>query len=90
MCYSACTIAFIAGKPHGLGRDGKLGFHGYAFDTEHRVQTLNVRQEEVRDRAFFASQGVREAFLEKAFTTPPSTLWLPTRAELIAAGVIAD
>ncbi len=90
LCYSACTIAFIAGTSHRLGKDAELGFHGYAFDTAHRVQTLDVAEQEARDRAFFSNQGVSDAFLEKAFATPPSTIWLPTRAELAAAGVIPD
>ena len=89
-CFSACTLAFVAGAPRSLGADGKLGFHGYAFDSAMRVQTFDVGKEEARDRDWMAAQGVAADFLDRVFATPPSELWQPERAELVAAGVIAD
>jgi hypothetical protein len=90
MCYSACTIVFMAGNQRRLGPEGMLGFHGYAFDPPQRVPLLDMAEEEARGRAFFATRGVEAGFLDRAFATPPSELWLPTRAELVAAGVILE
>ena len=87
-CFSACTLVFMAGAPRGLGASGRLGFHGYAFDSAMRVQTFDVAREEARDRDWLASRGVGAAFLDRVFSIPPSELWQPGRAELLAAGVI--
>ncbi len=89
-CFSACTIAFLAGHTRHQGPKGQLGFHGYAFDSAQRVQTLDVGGEEAKDRATFARAGVTPAFLDRAFATDPPGLWRPTRAELTAGGVLRD
>lgn len=87
-CFSACILVFAAGAPRRLGATGVLGFHGYAFDSAMRVQTLDVAREEARDRAWLAARGVAPDFLDRVFATPPTELWRPSRAELLAAGVI--
>ncbi|MFQ5438629.1 MAG: hypothetical protein ACE5DK_07355 [Paracoccaceae bacterium] len=89
-CYSACTIAFMAGTSRTLGPEGHLGFHRYQFDSDWRVQTLDVGEQEALDRAFFASRGVSGAFLDRVNVTAPSAIWVPTTAELLEGGVISE
>ncbi len=89
-CFSACTLAFMAGEPRILGPNGQLGFHGYAFDNAMRVQTVDVGKQQDKDRVFFATRGLSTQFINRIFATPPSELWRPDRDELIGGGVIAD
>jgi ATP-dependent protease ClpP protease subunit len=88
MCFSACTLAFMAGAPRDLGPKGQLGFHGYAFDSILRLQTVDVKEQEAEDREFFAEQGLSNQFIDRIFATPPAELWRPNRADLIVGGVI--
>jgi len=88
-CFSACTIVFLAGRNRAIGPDGKLGFHGYAFDGPNRVQTLDIADEEARDRAVFRRIGIAADFLDRAFAVRPPALWIPSRAVLLKAGVIS-
>ena len=50
-CFSACTLAFAGGTKRTLGLDGHLGFHGYRFDHNMRVQTLDMQDVVVKHRA---------------------------------------
>jgi hypothetical protein len=88
MCFSACTLAFMAGRPRVLGPNGRLGFHSYAFDSILRLQTVDVKEQETKDRVFFVEQGLSNQFIDRIFATPPTELWQPSRADLIAGGVI--
>ncbi|MFT7524847.1 MAG: hypothetical protein ACI92A_002718, partial [Candidatus Paceibacteria bacterium] len=65
-----------------------LGFHGYAFDSELLVKKLNVQDQQAVDELFFAAQGVSPDFIDRIFEAPPTALWQPSRAEMLAAGVI--
>ena len=87
-CFSACTIAFAAGAKRRLGPDGQLGFHGYAYDSEFRVQTSNVTDEQAHDRVFLATRGFESGFLDRVYATPHSELWIPDRTMLLTAGVL--
>lgn len=87
-CFSACTIAFAAGKARHLGAQGQLGFHGYAYESAFRVQTSSVADEQARDRGFLASRGIAPGFLDRVYATPHSDLWIPGRSTLIDAGVL--
>ena len=41
-CFSACTLAFIAGETRTLGSDGRLGFHGYGLKGRYQVPLANL------------------------------------------------
>ncbi len=88
VCFSACTLAFVGGVKRELGPDAVLGFHGYRFVDPLQVQTVNKADVEDKDRAFLRAQGVTDQFVEQVFATSPQDLWQPTRAELVAAGVL--
>ncbi|MBE1283032.1 MAG: hypothetical protein GJ676_06945 [Rhodobacteraceae bacterium] len=89
-CNSACTLLFIAGQNRRLGPEGSLGFHQYALEYDTDVLNLDPAAEQVRDRAFFAERGVSQDFLERMYDSPSTGLWQPTRAELLAAGVVTE
>ncbi len=85
-CMSACTLVFLAGKQRYLATGAKLGFH--------RAAGLDMSSEEVDaienvDRDFMLSIGISPAFVDKALSTPSSTIWIPTAVELRTAGVIS-
>ncbi len=86
-CASACTLVFMAGKTRRLGPGGRLGFHGYRQQVN--IDTVDPDAEEQRDIAAFLAAGIDAGFTARAFGTDPADIWFPSRAELIAAGVIA-
>jgi len=87
-CYSACTLAFMAGEQRSVDGIGELGFHGYAFDNSQRVQTFDVNEQESLDGGYFLSRGVTETFVNRVFKTDASGLWKPNRRDLEDGGVI--
>jgi len=87
-CYSACTLAFAGGVQRLLSEGAALGFHGYRFDMPMRVQTLSRDEIEAKDRVFLVRRGVTANFLDRVYRVPPEEIWIPTRAELLAAGMI--
>lgn len=87
-CFSACTIAFIAGVRRTLGPDGVLGFHQYRIDADYQVPMLDIAKVQAGDLAIFRSQNVSEAFLRKVFNATNTDLWKPGIAELIEARVV--
>lgn len=62
-CYSACTLAFMAGRHRTLGPEGRLGFHQYVIPGELRVKILDIEAEQLKDRNYLASRGITEEFL---------------------------
>lgn len=89
-CYSACTLAFIAGVSRQLGPEGQLGFHAYRYENQFQLATLDPEAEQQKDRAFFRAQGLSPAFVSRVFDAPADEIWVPTRAELIQAGILTD
>ena len=87
-CFSACTLAFIAGETRMLGFNGRLGFHGYGLEGRYQVPLANIRGEQEIDRQAFELRGVLASFLAKIFTSPISEMWLPSATELQETGVV--
>jgi hypothetical protein len=87
-CFSACTLAFIAGTTRTLGPNGQLGFHQYGMDADYQVPFVDIAGEQNTDREFFRSQKIEETFLERVFEASQSDLWIPSTKELLAAGVV--
>jgi hypothetical protein len=84
-CYSACTIAFAAGRDRFLKAGAPLGFHAATFPgtTPSDLDSVKLAQQRV-----FQTAGFDNAFIEKALATPGSQMWTPTAEELTAAKVI--
>jgi hypothetical protein len=80
-CSSACTLAFLGGKQRLITANGKLGFHSYA-GLGHRDADIH------NDKADLLAAGLPSWFVERAFATANSSLWVPTKDELAQARVI--
>jgi len=87
-CTSACTLAFIGGNKRTLSDEAKLGFHQYRIDATYSVLNADPKAEQEKDQALFERSGVSAEFVEKMFTATASQMWFPTKAELLAAGVV--
>ena len=86
-CFSACTRAYIAGRVRTVAPDARLGFHRYRIDAAYPIPFADIDTEQQRDRAYFRSRGVDEAFLARMHDAVPPNLWLPASQVLLAAGV---
>ncbi len=86
-CKSACATVFIAGRIRSLTPDAKIGFHQYELQANLPTALIDVEAEQRKDRLFYQSQGVGEAFLERVFDRPHEEIWEPSSQELVDAGV---
>jgi GYF domain 2 len=86
-CYSACTIAFAAGRERFLAQNAHLGFHGPAFPGLGKWE-LNTSIAE--QKTFFRLADMKSDFIDKALATPSKDLWKPTMDELLQAHVITS
>lgn len=85
-CFSACTIAYLAGSRRLIAETASLGFHRYSFpgikddpaDPGYQVE-----------RSDWIARGIDSRFVAKAFTAPSSEMWKPTHRELFEAGAIS-
>jgi hypothetical protein len=87
-CFSACTLAFIAGEARTLGPRGRLGFHQYGLDAQYQLPFVDIADEQDSDRETFEARSVGKEFVEKIFDAPHEGLWIPSSGELVDAGVI--
>lgn len=65
LCTSASKFAIIAGQSRTLSGSAQLGFHGYKLNGS--IVSLNIAEEEARDRAFFIANGLSQNFAQRAF-----------------------
>lgn len=88
-CYSAATIAFIAGKKRFLGVDANLGFHKHSYAYGIHIDDPEIEKEiQSEYLEYFIKKGIKRDFLRKIYKVPPDELWYPTVDELFDAGVI--
>jgi hypothetical protein len=84
-CFSACTLAYVAGERRLIGRNASLGFHQYTFPG---VQQRAFRRQYEKDKNDWLARGIDRAFVEHAYATAHNDLWRPEHAELFAAGFV--
>ena len=89
-CFSACTIAFMAGATRTLAPGGSLGFHRYAFANQFSTPTVDPVAEQEKDRVYFRRRGVSPAFLKRIYDAEHHNLWQPSHATLRAAAVLTE
>lgn len=89
-CYSACTIAYMAGGRRTVNTGAKLGFHQYALQQDYQLQHVDINRELQKDKDFFISQGVSPDFVNTVFQATPDSLWKPDQKTLLDAGVVTD
>ena len=85
-CYSACTLAFAAGRERWLAQDeGELGFHSASFPgwSQRDAELANDQQ-----RAIFIANGFEPGFVREALATPADSMLNPEPDKLLAAGAI--
>lgn len=86
-CQSACTHIFLAGAQRMLHKDAQLGFHRGHIPG---VPDMMMQAENEQDKQYMFKHGVAQGFVDKAMSTPAYEMWMPTRDELIQAGVVTD
>jgi hypothetical protein len=84
-CYSACTIAFAAGRNRFIRKGAVLGFHAPAFPG---MSVSELQDAALDQRQIFIKAGFSKGFVEKALSTPSSGMWKPAAEVMAAANVI--
>jgi len=84
-CFSACTLAYAAGRERLIAKHANLGFHQYSFPG---IKGAEFQKEYNQDKQYWLARGFTRSFVERAFTTPNKEMWKPTHHELFEAGVI--
>jgi len=86
-CLSACAFVFLAGVERYVAPGAKLGFHR---ETAVGASQAEINRFEEADAQHMLALGISTTFVDKAFSTPSSDMWIPTVEELKAAHVITD
>jgi hypothetical protein len=86
-CWSACTLAFVAGQERTVHARATLGFHRPCLPG---VAPHILRQELELQQRYYAAAGVAAAFVGRVQQTPPDQMWFPSLEELRHAGVITQ
>jgi len=84
-CMSACAFVFLSGVERYLAPGAKLGFHRESGDGQSAAE---VNMIEESDAQAMRAMGISGAFIDKAFSTPSSDIWIPSEDELMSAHVI--
>jgi len=87
-CYSACTIAFIAGEQRSLTKNAQLGFHQYNLESKSPMPWIEPGKEQTKDLRYFEEKKIPSWFMEQAYSTAHSSIWTPSEHVLYSAGVI--
>lgn len=84
VCLSACTFVFLAGKERAATPNAKIGFHLPVVPwSSSKADDGSEYMMNIYRRA-----GLPDEFIQRVRDTPSSTMWYPTRDELIEARVI--
>jgi hypothetical protein len=84
-CASACAFVFLGGKERYVGPGAKLGFHAAVGLDESSAETARLA---AAVKTWMLGRGVAPAFVDRAVSTPHTTIWEPTSDELLQARVI--
>jgi hypothetical protein len=84
-CYSACTIAFAAGRSRFIAKGATLGFHAPAFPGMSKEELDAASQDQ---KQIFMESGFKKNFIDKALSTPSSDVWTPSAEIMATADVI--
>jgi hypothetical protein len=85
-CSSACTVAFLAGRRRCISDTAKIGFHaGRRLSVAPSISTKGLENMQHDE---YAAAGLPAGFIDRILATPTTTLWIPSRAELLDAHVL--
>jgi len=85
LCASACAFVFLGGKERYVGLGAQLAFHAAAGLDESPAATARIA---AALKSWMLDRGVAPAFVDRAVSTPHTTVWVPTSDELLQARVI--
>jgi hypothetical protein len=85
-CASACTIAFLGGVDRTVSPSGRLGFHRASFPGMDD-DDMHESNRGIRNFLVYSARLTPE-FARRVIDTPSASIWVPTRAELLAGKVI--
>ena len=85
-CESACTHVFLAGRERWIRQRATIGFHRPYFPGFDEADLAPLIEQERRE---LLAMGLPAEFAAKAVTTPNTSMWRPTQAELLKAGIIS-
>jgi hypothetical protein len=86
-CSSACTYILLAGRHRSAEYPTAIGFHQPTFPGTTFLGQLQINRRMIE---YYRSAGLPEAFIEHIMSTSPHTLWYPSPAELVDAGVLSE
>jgi hypothetical protein len=84
-CESACAVVYVGGQERLIGPRAIIGLHQPSFPGAGAAESERERN---RIEQYFRSRGVSQPFLDRAFLTPPGSMWRPSHDELIDAGLV--
>ncbi|CUI78141.1 hypothetical protein [Cognatishimia activa] len=87
-CSASCLLVFMAGQQRTLGPGAQLGFHRYGLDFVQVLPHVNPLREMRTDQQYYLERGLDLDFLDKVFDLDRSSIWYPSRNELVDAGVL--
>ena len=77
LCDSACTLVFLAGQQRVITPGAEIGFHQpWALG----VSSAEMDTLDQNDKQYMRGQGVPQWFIDKAYSTPSTTIWIPTES----------
>lgn len=84
-CSSACTYVLMAGVDRAATPNARIGFHRASFSgMDSAVEGAAVKS--MLD--YYRKAGLPEDFVRRVSTTPSSTVWYPSREELMQAHIL--
>ena len=85
-CFSACTLVFLAGRERTAGAAAQVGFH-HSRAIGSRVGSAGADGDDDEAKLYLAA-GLSPAFVQQVLNTPSRQMWVPTRRQLLEAGVL--
>lgn len=84
-CHSSCTLVLLAGPDRTAGEHAAVGFHrgrGIGEQKDDEATPSGV------EAALYLRAGLSPAFVKQILATPNDSIWVPTRQQLLAGGVL--
>lgn len=91
-CFSACTMIYAAGARRVITNTGQLGYHATSVISADPMMTRIMNAvtfgHDALNAEYLRRAGVAEPFIQRAYSTPATDLWIPTIPELQQANAI--
>lgn len=84
-CLSTCTIVYSAGGQRSIAYGARIGLHSPSFPGLSEID-LKTMREDWANRLL--ARGIDSGFIERGLSEPSSSMWFPTEAQLLSAGLI--